>query len=76
MAADQQLYRRALNNAVHAAGGEDALREYLEVNETTLRTWLAGLKPIPETVFLKVIDLLLDPRVPPSEPGRPRRSGS
>lgn len=60
MAGDQRLYKRALDNAVQAAGGEEALRDYLQVNETTLRTWLTGLKPIPEQVFLKVIDLLLD----------------
>jgi len=36
------------------------LREYLNVNEVTLRTWLTGLKPIPENVFLRLIDLLLD----------------
>ena len=68
MPGDQGLYRRALTNAVHAAGGEEALREYLAVNETTLRTWLAGIKPIPESTFLKVIDLLLDPPRPPSRP--------
>jgi len=61
MAADQKLYRRALANAVQAAGGEEALREYLNVNDVTLRTWLTGLKPIPENVFLRLIDLLLDP---------------
>ena len=65
MPADQQLYQRALANAVRAAGGEDALREYLDVPHTTLHTWLSGLKPIPESVFLKVIDLLLDPPPPP-----------
>jgi hypothetical protein len=75
VAADQRLYRRALSNAVHAAGGEVALCEYLQVNEVTLRTWLTGLKPIPEHVFLKVIDILLDPRgVPSHPPGRPRPS--
>jgi hypothetical protein len=65
MPADQQLYQRALSNAVRVTGGEDALREYLDVPSTTLRTWLTGLKPIPENVFLKVIDLLLDPKTPP-----------
>jgi hypothetical protein len=65
MPGDQQLYQRALSNAVRAAGGEDALREYLDVPHTTLHTWLTGLKPIPESVFLKVIDLLLDPQHPP-----------
>ena len=76
MPADQQLYRRALTNAVRMAGGEEALREYLAVPHATLQTWLLGAKPIPEPVFLKVIDLLLDP--PPSAPtgqDQPRRSG-
>ena len=77
MAADQRLYRRALANAVHAAGGEIPLCEYLQVNEVTLRTWLTGLKPIPENVFLKLIDLLLEPpAAPPSGSDRPPRSRS
>ena len=72
MAADQKLYRRALANAIQAAGGEDALREYLKVNEITLRTWLTGLKPIPENVFLRLIDLLLDS---PHNPTAPPQGG-
>ena len=72
MAADQKLYRRALANAVHAAGGEEPLREYLNVNDVTFRTWLTGLKPIPENVFLRLIDLLLDP---PNKPSAPRQGG-
>ena len=60
MPADQGLYRRALGNAVKLAGGEDALREYLKVTETTLSAWLQGQQPIPESVFLRTIDLLED----------------
>jgi hypothetical protein len=71
MSGDQQLYRRALANAVHVAGGEEAVREYLDVPQATLQTWLLGAKPIPEAVFLKVIDLLLDP--PPHQRGASAR---
>lgn len=60
MPADQGLYRRALGNAVKLAGGEDSLRHYLRVSETTLSAWLQGQQPIPESVFLKTIDLLED----------------
>ena len=74
MPADQQLYQRALRNAVRAAGGEDALRDHLNVPSATLRTWLTGLKPIPEHVFLKVIDLLLDPRMPSGAPSHGENS--
>ena len=58
MPADQGLYRRALGNAVKLAGGEAALRSYLQVPETTLSSWLQGQQPIPESVFLKAIDLI------------------
>jgi hypothetical protein len=34
----------------------------LQVNETTLAAWLQGQQPIPESVFLKTIDLLDDKR--------------
>ena len=74
MPADQRLYRRALGNAINAAGGEEALREYLGVPQATLTSYLNGLKPIPEATFLKVIDLLLDPKAPPTEPRPSRRS--
>ncbi|HYG56429.1 MAG TPA: hypothetical protein VD965_14125 [Burkholderiales bacterium] len=58
MPGDQGLYRRALGNAVKLAGGEEELRKYLDVPETTLSAWLEGKQPIPESVFLKAVDLL------------------
>jgi hypothetical protein len=40
-------------------GGADALARQLQVPSTAVRFWLSGSSPLPDDIFLKLVDLLL-----------------
>jgi hypothetical protein len=60
MAVSKTVYVRALRRAAQSLGGVEALRAHLQVSMSQLAGWLHGEAPPPETVFLKVVDLLAD----------------
>jgi len=53
------VHKHALQRAVEMAGGTDALARQLQVPPTAVRFWLANSSPLPDDIFLKVVDLLL-----------------
>jgi hypothetical protein len=52
--------RRAFSRAADAVGGLPKLARHLRVSAELATDWAAGVHPIPDFVFLKVIDVLLD----------------
>ena len=61
MRRDSDVYIRALDRALELAGDE-ALAKYLGVSAVRLRGWVARIGPIPEDIFLKLVDLILAER--------------
>jgi hypothetical protein len=45
--------------AAETLGGVPAVASYLRVSPGSVEDWLAGKMPIPDMVFLRVVDLLL-----------------
>lgn len=56
----QAVQIRTLERAVELFNGEQPLAEYLKVPTERLRWWLHGSVPIPNDVFLALVDVLLD----------------
>jgi hypothetical protein len=52
--------RRAFAKAVETLGGAELLAKHLRVSKALAIEWANGTLPIPDFVFLKVIDLILD----------------
>lgn len=53
------LYLRTLHRACEKIGGIGPLARHLGVSAITLTRWLEGTVPVPQTAFLKAVDLLL-----------------
>ena len=53
------VHKRALQRAIEIAGGADALARQLQVPPNAVRFWLNGSSPLPDDIFLKLVDLLL-----------------
>jgi hypothetical protein len=68
---DQALYRRTLQRALEIAGGQSALRGKLAVSDTNLSSWLQGSQPIPEQVFLQLVDIVVRPEPMHGIPAKP-----
>jgi hypothetical protein len=54
------IYTRALQHAVEAQGGTQALASLLHVPENTLLRWISGRAQTPLQAFYRVIDLLVE----------------
>jgi len=52
------LHRRLLDEAADLLGGRARLGRELQVPEENLARWMAGLEPMPQPFFLKVVDLV------------------
>lgn len=72
---DQALYRRTLRRALEVAGGQSALRAKLAVSDTHLSSWLQGAQPIPEQVFLQLVDIVVRPEPGHGIPAKPEGKG-
>lgn len=51
----------ALRLAAERLGGMRALREELEVPTEQLLRWMTGREPVPEEVFIQVLNVVLRP---------------
>ena len=51
--------RRVLAGAAARAGGVDKLASQLDVSERLLRHYIEGHEPVPDRLFLKVVDVIL-----------------
>jgi len=57
------LHMYALRRAVDVLGGVAELATRLGLSQTRLNLYLADLAPIPEAVFLRIVDVLTDHEV-------------
>ena len=55
----QENYRKTLQYAEALAGSAALLAQRLNVDSQLLTSWFRGTEPIPEEVFLKLVDLVL-----------------
>jgi hypothetical protein len=54
------VHKRALKRAIDLAGGLEPLARHLKLPPTAVKFWLNASSPLPDDVFLKLVDLLLD----------------
>ena len=54
-----QLHAQLLQRASEILGGTEKLESFLNVSETRLRIWERGIAPLPDDVFLKLVDVVL-----------------
>jgi DNA-binding transcriptional regulator YdaS (Cro superfamily) len=57
------LHQLALHRAAELLGGPDALAAVLDVNPHVVTRWIDGTLRIPQRVFLKVVDIVLDQEI-------------
>jgi hypothetical protein len=60
------LYAACVSRAAALKGGFDELGEALGVTPARLQRWADGIGAPPDTIFLKIVDLLLDDGVDPT----------
>lgn len=51
---------RMLKRAAEICGGYTVLAEQLGVSEFKVRSWLEAKRPLPDTIFLKAADIVLE----------------
>lgn len=54
----ESIHARALRKAAKLLGSYEALQRRLQVPGSSLLPWLNGAEPMPEAVFLKVVDII------------------
>ena len=54
----ESIHARALRQAAKVLGGYENLQRRLQVPASALLPWLNGAQPMPEAVFLKVVDII------------------
>jgi len=55
-----RTYARLLERAAEILGGREQLRRYLDVTAVQLGLWMQGHSKPPDSVFLRIADLLSD----------------
>jgi hypothetical protein len=70
------LHARMLERAVEILGGPGEVAAYLDVSPARLRIWMRGLFPLPDHVFLRLVDLISEAPRPPAGDPRPGRAVS
>jgi hypothetical protein len=58
------LYAECVQRAAALAGGPGALGARLGVPAPLVERWASGRSPVPQHVFLRVVDILLESGVP------------
>ncbi len=58
--ANTSVHARTLEKAAELIGGERALARYLRVPMPELFVWMRGGVPMPDSVFLRAVDLVLN----------------
>ena len=54
----ESIHARAPRKAAKLLGSYEALQRQLQVPASSLLPWLNGSEPMPEAVFLKVVDII------------------
>jgi len=57
------LHYLAMHRAVELLGGPDALAALLEVSPRVVNRWMNGTLDIPQRVFLRVVDIVLEKEI-------------
>ena len=57
---ENPVHERALLRAAGILGSVDALAERLQVHPALLAMWMRGTGSLPQEVFLKVVDIVLE----------------
>ena len=70
------VYSKTFSKAAERLGGEKALARELRVPVADLHKWIAGGAKPPLSLFLKVIDLVLDETAPQGGVSEPADSGA
>jgi len=52
--------QRALRKAARILGGEERLRQLLDAPPGAFSRWMQGAEPVPQPVFLMIVDFLAD----------------
>jgi hypothetical protein len=58
MVADTQA--RILQRALRIVGSHEDLARLLQVRQIPLAIWLGGVTPVPDDIFLKAVDIVLN----------------
>lgn len=53
-------YRTTMQYALTLVEGEMALAARLDVKIGTIRNWLDGITPIPDRIFLRTVDIIVE----------------
>jgi hypothetical protein len=74
------VHKRALRRAIELAGGLEPLARQLKVPASAVRFWQGASGPLPDDIFLKIVDLVLDrslSEIPPTprDPGSEHEGG-
>jgi len=69
------VHTQALVRAAELAGGVDALAEKLAMSRLLVRAWVNGTQAVPSSIFLRIVDLLVDKKLA-APPGDQRESAS
>ena len=51
---------RALRKAARLLGGEERLRDVLDAPPGAFSRWMQGTEPVPQAIFLVILDFLAD----------------
>ena len=51
---------RILQRALQIVGSHEDLARLLQVRRVPLATWLGGVTPVPDDIFLKAVDIVLN----------------
>jgi hypothetical protein len=61
------LHARLLERAAEILGGPDEVAAYLGVSRSHVRIWMRGMFSPPDEVFLKLVDLVSEARMPDAQ---------
>ena len=64
-----EVTKQLVARAAHRAGGIDALARRIGIKPRLLKRYLEGTDPLPDWVFLRIVDVIEGPQAePPKKP--------
>ena len=57
------VHAKALERAASILGGEETLRAALQAEPTAFERWKSGEEEMPQEVFLRIVDIIVDTEV-------------
>ena len=62
-----EVTKRLVARAALRAGGIDALARRIGIKPRLLKRYLAGTEPLPDSLFLRIVDVIEGPQAEPPE---------